>query len=161
MPINLHWGAYFDQLQVNTQFQSTITMTETHIVLACGLFGDFNPVHMNAEYTRETRFGRPVAPGPLTMGMMGSALGNYFAGTAIANTGISATFKAPAQAGDTLTTTWTIQRLDDKPKLEGGIVFLSGQCINQTGKVVAEAEATVAVRSQTQESREGMGHGVL
>lgn len=163
MPINLNWGASFDQLQSGNQFQSTLTITETHIVLACGLFGDFNPVHVNIEYARTTRFERPVAPGPLTVGIMASALGNYFAGTAIANTGIAATFKAPVHAGDTLTTTWTISRLEAKPKMDGGIAYLSGQCVNQKEQVVAEAEATVAVRTQPQtvESKEGMDHDAL
>ncbi len=148
MPVNLNWGPYFNQLELQTQFQSSITVTETHIVLACGLFGDFNPVHMNLEYARQTRFERPVAPGPLTIGLMASALGNYFAGTAIANTGFSATFKAPVQAGDTITTLWTIVRLEEKPKMGGGMVYLSGVCTNQRDQVVAEAEAGVAARSE-------------
>ncbi len=149
MPVNLNWGPYFDQLEQGAKFQSTITVTETHIVLACGLFGDFNPVHMNAEYAKNTKFERPLAPGTLTIGIMGSAMGNYFAGTAIANTGINATFKAPVQAGDTITTTWTIERLEEKPKLKGGIAYLTGQCVNQHGVVVVEAESTCAVRSQS------------
>jgi len=147
MPINLSLGPYFDQLEEGTDFQNTLTVTETHIVLACGLFGDFNPVHMNAVYAGDSQFGRPVAPGPLTVGIMASALGNYFAGSAIANTGIAATFKAPVQAGDTITTTWTILRLEAKPKMPGGIVHLSGLCVNHKEILVAEAEATVAVRS--------------
>jgi 3-hydroxybutyryl-CoA dehydratase len=149
MPVNLNWGPNFEELRQDTRFQSTVTVTETHIVLACGLFGDFNPIHMNAEYAKETQFERPLAPGTLTIGIMGSALGNYFAGTAIANTGISATFKAPVQAGDTITTTWTIVRLEEKPRLKGGIAYLTGQCVNQRGQVVVEAESTVAVRSQS------------
>lgn len=148
MPINLSLGPYFDQLEEGTEFQNTLTVTETHIVLACGLFGDFNPVHMNAVYAEGSQFGRPVAPGPLTLGIMASALGNYFAGSAIANTGISANFKGPVHAGDTITTTWRIQRLDAKAKMAGGIVHLSGRCVKSDDIPVAKAEATVAVRSR-------------
>jgi len=141
-------GRWFDDVHVGDTFASALTVTETHIVVGGGLIGDSNPHHMNAEYAKGTRFGTPILHGMLTSSIMGAAVGMYFHGTAIAYLEHRARFLAPVRAGDTLTTTWTIAELIDKPKHDGGIVVLNGQAINQHGLVVAEADARMLVSSR-------------
>ena len=138
-------GKWFDEVVIGDTFASALTITETHIVLGGGLIGDFNPHHMNAEYARNTRFGTPILHGMLTSSIMGAAVGMYFHGTAIAYLEHRARFLAPVRAGDTLTTTWTITDLVDKPRHGGGIVVLTATATNQSGLAVAEAEARMMV----------------
>ena len=138
-------GAWFDDVRVGDTFASALTVTETHIVLGAGLIGDFNPHHVNAEFAKTTRFGTPILHGMLTSSIMGAAVGMYFHGTAIAYLEHRARFIAPVRAGDTLTTTWTIAELIDKPKHDGGVVALTGVAANQDGVVVAQAEARMLV----------------
>jgi acyl dehydratase len=76
---------------------------------------------------------------------MAAPLGMMFHGTAIAYLEHSCRFTAPVHAGDTLATAWTITALDPKPKHQGGIVTLSGTCINQNGVTVAKADAKMLV----------------
>ena len=138
-------GRWFDELAINDAFSSALTITETHIVVGGGLIGDSNPHHMNAEYAKGSRFGTPILHGMLTSSIMGAAVGMFFHGTAIAYLEHRARFLAPVRAGDTLTTTWTIEDLLDKPKHGGGVVVLDGSASNQRDEVVAEAHARILV----------------
>jgi len=138
-------GKWFDEVRVGDTFASALTVTETHIVVGGGLIGDSNPHHLNAEYAKGSRFGTPILHGMLTSSIMGAAVGMYFHGTAIAYLEHRARFLAPVRAGDTLTTTWTIADLIDKPKHDGGIVVLTGAAMNQAGVVVAGADAKILV----------------
>ncbi len=141
-------GAWFDDVRVGDTFASALTVTETHIVLGAGLIGDFNPHHVNAEFAKTTRFGTPILHGMLTSSIMGAAVGMYFHGTAIAYLEHRARFLAPVRSGDTLTTTWTVTDLLDKPRHGGGIVVLDARAIIQDGIVVAEAEARIMVSAR-------------
>jgi len=138
-------GRGFDAVRVGDRFASALTITETHIVIGAGLIGDSNPHHMNAEYARGSRFGTPILHGMLTSSIMGAAVGMYFHGTAIAYLEHRARFIAPVRAGDTLTTSWTVTELIDKPKHDGGVVVLTGTACNQDGVCVAEADARILV----------------
>ncbi|MEP6679715.1 MAG: MaoC family dehydratase [Betaproteobacteria bacterium] len=141
-------GKTFDEVQVGVTFASTMTITETHLVLGAGLIGDFNPHHANEVYAQRSRFGTRILHGMLTSAVMGAAVGMYFHGTAIAYLEHNARFLAPVRAGDTLTTTWTVVELAAKPKHDGGIVVLKGIAVNQDGVKVAEAEGKILVATK-------------
>ena len=142
-------GVAYDDARLGATFSSTLTVTETHLVLGAGLIGDFNPHHVDETYAKETRFGTRILHGMLTGAVMGAPLGMYFHGTAIAFVEHNVRFIAPVRAGDTLTTTWTIRDKIDKPKHHGGIVVLEGECRNQLGVVVAVANSKMLAASVT------------
>ena len=139
-------GRGYDQVKVGECYDSQMTLTETHIVLGAGLFGDFNPLHIDQSFAAQSRYAGRIAHGYLTSNVMAAPLGMMFQGTAIAYLEHCCRFLAPVHAGDTLTTSWTITALDRKPKHQGGIVTLSGTCTNQDGVRVAEADAKMLVR---------------
>jgi len=136
-------GKSFSELEIDESFESQLTVTESHIVLGAGLFGDFNPLHVSEQYCENTRFGKRILHGPLTSALMSAPIGNFFAGTAVAYLEHNCQFKAPVFAGDTLTTRWTVSDKIPKPKTNVGIALLSGTCINQDGATVALAEGKI------------------
>jgi len=138
-------GAWFDDVAVGDTFARTLTITETHLVLGAGLIGDFNPHHVDDAYARRSRFGTRILHGMITSAIMGAPVGMRFFGTALAYLEHNTRFTAPVRAGDTLTTTWTVTELHDKPKQSGGIVVLRGAATNQDGVVVAEALGKILV----------------
>jgi 3-hydroxybutyryl-CoA dehydratase len=145
-PLVMHAnGKWFDEVAVGERFAGRMTITETHLVLGAGLIGDFNPHHVDDEYARQSRFGTRILHGVITSAIMGASVGMYFHGTAMAYLEHSARFKAPVRAGDTLTTTWTITEKHPKPKQRGGIVVVTGECRNQHGEVVAQAQGKMLV----------------
>ncbi len=144
-------GKAYDEITVGETFGSALTVTETHIVMAAGLFGDFNPLHVNRQYAEKTGFGGRILHGTLTGALMSAPVGIYFAGTAIAYLEQACRFKAPVQAGDTLTTAWTITEKIDKPARQGGIAVMTAVCHNQNDILVAEADGKILLSASRSE----------
>ena len=141
-------GKWYDEVAVGDSFGSSLTVTEAHIVQAAGMFGDFNPLHVDEEFSKRSLFGGRVLHGPFTSALVSAPAGMYFAGTAIAYLEHACRFRAPVRAGDTLTTRWTVRAKSDKPKHKGGIVQMSAVATNQRGEVAVEADGKMLVASR-------------
>lgn len=141
----VHLARGFSDVKVGDNFSSAMTMTETHIVMGAGLFGDFNPLHTNQRFAETSRFGGRIAHGYLTSASIAASLGMVFYGTAVAYLEHTCRFLAPVRAGDTLQTTWTVRETHPKPHHSGGIVVMDAVCINHHGERVAEATGTMLV----------------
>ena len=50
-------GYSIDDLYVGQKGSISKTITETDVYKYAGIIGDFNPLHVNAEYAKTTRFG--------------------------------------------------------------------------------------------------------
>jgi len=142
-------GKWFDEVTVGDEFSGRMTITDVHLLLGAGLIGDFNPHHVDDEYAKHSRFGTRILHGVITSAIMGGPVGMYFHGTAMAYLEHAARFKAPVRPGDTLTTTWTVTEKHPKPQQQGGIVVLVGECRNQHGEVVADANGKMLVHNQS------------
>jgi acyl dehydratase len=118
------------------------------LVLGAGLFGDFNPLHVDEEFARASRFGGRILHGPFTSALVSAPVGMHFAGTAIAYLEHACRFKAPVKPGDTLATDWTVVEKLDKPKHHGGICVLRGAATNQRGETVLEADGKILVSAR-------------
>jgi 3-hydroxybutyryl-CoA dehydratase len=141
-------GKWFEDVAVGERFTGRMMITEAHLVLGAGLIGDFNPHHVDDEYAKQSRFGTRILHGVITSAIMGAPVGMHFHGTAMAYLEHVARFKAPVRAGDTLTTTWAITARHPKPKQHAGVVVVAGECRNQHGEVVAEAEGKMLVHAR-------------
>jgi len=142
-------GKWYDEVKVGDSFGTSVTVTETHIVLGSGMFGDFNPLHVDEEFSKKSLFGGRILHGPFTSALVSAPVGNFFAGTAIAYLEHACRFKAPVRAGDTLTTRWTVTGKLDKPKHKGGIFVLEGRATNQRDELAVECEGKILVASRT------------
>jgi len=140
-------GKGYNEISVGDRFESAMTVTETHLVLGAGLIGDFNPVHVNQQFARESRFGTRILHGVITSAIIGGPMGMVFHGTAIAYLEHNCRFLAPVRAGDTLNTTWTLVEKIDKPVHGGGVAVMEAKCVNQEGTLVAEASGKMLLRS--------------
>jgi 3-hydroxybutyryl-CoA dehydratase len=141
-------GKWYGEIAVGDTFGTALTVTETHLVLGSGMFGDFNPLHVNEEFSRSSMFGTRILHGPFTSALVASPVGMYFAGTAIAYIEHACRFKAPVKPGDTLTTLWTVTEKLDKPRHKGGIVVMTCVATNQAGAVAVEADGKILVASK-------------
>ena len=141
-------GKWYDEVKVGDSFASSLTVTETHLVLGSGMFGDFNPLHVDEEFSKKSQFGGRILHGPYTSARVAAPVGNFFAGTAIAYLEHTCRFKAPVRAGDTLATRWTVTAKVDKPKHKGGIIEMQGQAINQRNELAVECEGKILVANR-------------
>jgi acyl dehydratase len=141
-------GKWYDEVAVGERFGTSVTVTETHLVLGSGLFGDFNPLHVDEEFAKKSMFGTRVLHGPFTSALVSASVGNYFAGTALAYLEQACRFKAAVRPGDTLTSEWTVMQKLDKPKHRGGIVVLRGIARRQDGEIAVEADGKLLVANR-------------
>ena len=141
-------GKWYDEVAVGDRFGTSMTVTEAHLVSAAGMFGDFNPLHVDEEFARKSIFKSRILHGPFTSALVSAPVGMYFSGTAIAYLEHACRFKAPVRPGDTLKTEWTVTQKLDKPKHQGGICVLRGSATNQNGELVVEADGKILVRAR-------------
>jgi 3-hydroxybutyryl-CoA dehydratase len=141
-------GKWYDEVAVGERFGTSVTVTETHLVLGSGLFGDFNPLHVDEEFSKKSMFGTRILHGPFTSALVAAPVGMYFSHTALAYLEHHCRFKTTVRPGDTLTTEWTVTEKLDKPKHRGGICVLKGVARNQKGEVAVEAEGKILVGSK-------------
>ena len=140
-------GKFYDEVSAGDEFDYVLTITETHLVTASGLFGDFNPLHVDETFAAQSRFGGRILHGPFTSAFIAAPIGLYFAGTAIAYLEHNCKFTAPVRPGDTLRAVWQVIDKQNKPKFEGGVVELNCVCDNQNKVEVATANGKIMVSS--------------
>ena len=103
------------------------------------LTGDHNPVHVDEEFAKTTRFRRRIAHGMLTASLISSVLANKLPGEGSVYLGQTLEFVKPVFPGDEITARVTVKEIrEDKP-----IVKLETLCINQRHEIVIRGEATV------------------
>jgi len=101
--------------------------------------GDHNPVHVDEEFAKTTRFGRRIAHGMLTASLISAVLANKLPGEGSVYLGQTLQFVAPVFPGDEITARVTVREIrEDKP-----IVKLETICVNQREEIVVRGEATV------------------
>ncbi|HNA80368.1 MAG TPA: MaoC/PaaZ C-terminal domain-containing protein, partial [Turneriella sp.] len=54
-------GKTFDAIQIGDTASFSKTITETDVYLFAGISGDFNPLHVNEEYAKQSPFKTRIA----------------------------------------------------------------------------------------------------
>ncbi|HEY4370530.1 MAG TPA: MaoC/PaaZ C-terminal domain-containing protein [Burkholderiales bacterium] len=140
-------GIKYSEVAVGEHFIERMDITDAHLSIGAALIADFNPLHVDEDFAKRSRHGGRILHGVITSAIIGAPVGMIFAGTAIGYLEHNCKFMAPVRAGDTLTTTWTVEAKDDKPKHDGGVVRMRAECVNQAGTVVAQANGAMLVKN--------------
>src|ERR671934_1034989 len=133
---------YFDDIQVGEEYESPgRTVTEADIVLFAGLSGDYNVLHTDAEFMKQSVFGERIAHGLLGLaiqaGLFTRATPAY---ATLAVVGLRWKFKGPIKIGDTIRLRATVSAKRETSKPDRGLITLARQVLNQRGDVVQEGE---------------------
>jgi len=103
--------------------------------------GDHNPLHLDEEFAKGTRFGKRIAHGMLSASLISAVIAHDLPGQGSIYLGQTLQFVAPVFPGDTVTARVTVTSIrEDKP-----IIKLETVCTNQRDEVVIRGEATVLV----------------
>ena len=126
-------------LNVGDSAEASKTIADEDIRAFAELTGDFNPVHVDDEYARTTRFGRRIAHGMLGASLISAVIANKLPGRGSVYLSQTLRFTSPVYPGDTVTARATVRHVrEDKP-----VVTLETVCTNQHGERVVEGEAVV------------------
>jgi len=131
-------------LEVGDKGSFTKTITENDVFAFAGVSGDHNPLHIDEEYARRTIFGRRVAHGILTAGIISTVLGGDIPGLGTIFVELHIKFLKPVYIEDTVTATAMVQEIINPKR-----VRLLVACLNQRGEDVALGNAVVIPPEET------------
>lgn len=126
-------------LKIGDSAERVKTITNEDVSNFAAATGDMNPVHLDDSYAAGTRFGRRIAHGMLTGGIISAILGNDLPGPGTVYLGQEFKFKAPVFIGDTITARVEVVKYREDKR----ITTFRTTCTNQDGVLVLEGEAVV------------------
>lgn len=124
-------------LSVGQIASRSMTVTAQHVQTYAELSGDYNPLHFDEAFAAGTRFGRLVAQGGLTTGLLHALVAMDMPGPGSVFLSQNWKFTAPVYIGDTITATATVRHVhDSKP-----VCQLDFEIVRDDGEVVLQGEA--------------------
>jgi acyl dehydratase len=123
-------------LEVGQRARRTKIVTARDVELYTEITGDRNPLHFDPDFAARTKFGRLVAQGGITAGMLNALVAMDLPGPGTVFMSQSLRYLAPTYLGDTLTAEVEVLAVKpDKP-----VCQLKATITNQDGTVVLEGE---------------------
>ncbi len=136
----------FDDFQVGMRMKSQgLTVTEAHVIQFAGLTGDYNPLHVDDLFARESIFEGRVAHGLLVQSLAVGLFAQLVAGTTIALLEVNSKFLKPVKIGDTIYVESEVADKKPSNKYNGGVITFKHEVKNQNGETVATIETKLMV----------------
>ena len=132
----------YEDIHVGDKASLSKTISEYDVYAFAGVTGDFNPVHVNAEFAKNSLFKQRIAHGMISAGLISAVLGTELPGIDTIYMNQELSFLAPVLYGDTLTATVECIEKDDKKQR---IIFHT-TVTNQNDKLVTDGKARVMKR---------------
>ena len=141
---------YFDDVEIGQEWESlSRTVTEADIVNFAGVSGDFNPIHVDQEFVKTTRFGRPIAHGLLTLAIASGLSVHNPPMRTIAFLSIREWhFREPVYIGDTVRVHTQVLEKQERSRGRRGVITWERKIVNQEGKVVQEGVTLTMVEGR-------------
>jgi len=131
----------YEEIEIGDSASITKTITEADVVNYAGIIGDFNPVHVDAEFARTTMFGERLAHGMLTASFISTLVGRCMPGINGIYLSQELKFLKPVKIGDTITArAEVIGKIDEKRRL-----IVKTTVANQRGELVIDGKAVTKV----------------
>ena len=128
-------------LKIGDKFSTTKQITDEVVRAFADLSGDYNPIHLDDEFAKTTRFGRRIAHGMISGALISAVLGYEFKERKVVYLSQTMKFVAPVFIDDTVTATATVVGIrEDKP-----IVTIETVCANQNGETVVTGEGKIMI----------------
>jgi acyl dehydratase len=146
-------GLYYEEFKVGQVFEHALTRTVTEMdnIMFCALTHNPQPLHLDAEFSKNTEFGQRLVNSLFTLGLViGVSVNDTTLGTTIGNLGMTdVVFPKPVFHGDTIRSVTTIvEKRESKSRPEVGIVTFEHTGINQRGEVVAKCKRQGMMRKR-------------
>jgi acyl dehydratase len=129
------------ELKIGDKFSTTKQITDAVVRAFAEFSGDYNPIHLDDDFAKNTRFGRRIAHGMISGALISAVLGYELKDRKIVYLSQTLKFTAPVFIDDTVTATATVINIrQDKP-----VVTVETVCTNQSGETVVKGEAAIMV----------------
>jgi len=131
----------YDEIQVGAVYSFERVISHDDVMSFAALSGDFNKLHTDAEFGKQSRFGKNIVHGMLCGSLFSQLVGMHCPGEKCLYLTQSLNFKSPVFYGDTLTVRGTVLSKNDSIAM---ITFKTE--ILKDNKVVIDGEAKVKVQ---------------
>ncbi|WP_338602102.1 MaoC family dehydratase [Sulfolobus tengchongensis] len=143
---------YFEDFQVGQKWETKgRTITEADIVIFTGITGALNPLFLDEEYGKKTRFKGRIVPGLLTasiaVGLTYQLPTEPFGEGFVALARLEMDAKRPVKIGDTLRA--IVEVIDKKEREKDGRVYLTIKTLNQLGEEVMTLKMEIVCNKRT------------
>lgn len=142
---------YFEDYKIGEKIVTPgRTVTEADVSILMGICRYSEPLMIDEEYAKTTRFGGTIVPGRVVLALAGGliVLGRVFDDdTTICGAGIrNVNFVNPLRVGDTIRSEVEFIEKKETSKADRGLVTHREICKNQRGETILEVEETHLVR---------------
>ena len=107
-----HNGYCIEDLDEGMEASLSKIVTDADILCFSEISGDTNPVHLDDDYARATRFGGRIAHGMLSASLISAVIGTKLPGTGAIYLSQNLRFRAPVKPGDLVTARVRVVTLD-------------------------------------------------
>ena len=129
-----------EEIEIGMEVSYTQTITDTDVKAFSGISGDKNPVHMDDEYAKNSRYKKRIAHGMLSASFFSALFGTKIPGEGCVYVAQSLRFKRPVYLDDTVVASVTVTNVELKKKR----VFFQTVC-KVNNKIVIDGEAELYV----------------
>ncbi|MBV8728294.1 MAG: SDR family oxidoreductase, partial [Acidobacteriia bacterium] len=140
----------FESIRVADQASLSKTITEEDVRAFAALSGDFNPLHMEEHFARETHFQRRVVHGMLVASYVSTLVGMHLPGPGALWTRQNFQWNAPVFLGDTLRITLEVTHKSEASRA----LTIAVKAVNQNGKAVMEGDGAVVLMETRKQAQE-------
>ena len=143
---------YWEDLEVGQSFVSpSRTVTEADVVGFACLSGDFNRLHVDAEYASTAHFGQRVAHGMLVASIMSGLttrmlLNQFLEKSLLGLLEMRCRFPKPTFIGDTVKVVVEVAERRETSRADRGVVLFRRRAVNQRDETVVEGEWTLLLQ---------------
>ncbi len=118
------------------------TVTESDVVAFAGISGDFNPLHTDDEFMKNSQFGGRIAHGLLVVSIATGLINQLgvFEGTNLALLNMNIKYTGVVQFGDTIHLELKTKEKKETSKPNKGIITYEANVLNQRDETVVEME---------------------
>ncbi|MEV0493024.1 MaoC family dehydratase [Streptomyces sp. NPDC002596] len=136
-------GLYFEEFEPGMviEHQTRRTISESDNITFCALTLNLAPLHLDAEYAKDSIYGQRIVNSLYTLGLVtGISMQDTTQGTTLGNLGFSEiTFPKPLFHGDTVRVrTEIVSKRESRSRNDSGIVQFRHYGINQRDEVVCD-----------------------
>lgn len=129
-----------EDIKIGMEVSYSQTITDADIKTFSGISGDKNPIHMNENYAKKSRFKRRIAHGLMSASYFSALFGTKLPGEGAIYVSQSLKFKRAVYLGDTVVATVIVTEIDLKKRR----VFFRTFC-KVKNKIVIDGEAELYV----------------
>ncbi|MBS1250723.1 MAG: (R)-specific enoyl-CoA hydratase [Chloroflexi bacterium] len=127
--------------QIGEKAQLSKIIQESDLEIFAKVTGDHNPLHLDENFAKKTRFSGRIAHGILGVGLISAVLGTQLPGPGAIYLSQSVNFLAPVRIGDKITAEVEVT----KWKPDKNIIHLETRCFNQDEVEVLSGKAVLLI----------------